>query len=374
MFSGVYDRIEDFLARLEDRMGRWGAASVVAVLIMLLACLYVRPAINCSALGCLYQRMAEDPFTFIKGNYVAFRILTPLLSWLIGLRGELIMVTNNLIAGIFLATIYYYFRQRSFRRVEALISVVVFGFSLVTLTTIYYGGYCDSLTYLIVLLMWWHRSKRWLYFPLLLCGLLNREAIIFLLPWFVVVGFQEHKRRLHWLLDSLLGYSLVAVIYILFRQLIMSQGEVPFDVNYYLEPLLTDPLHWLARSYPWQGLGLFSVFKVNWLIPLYVAWMMWRDRQWGGLWALALILVPICSQLLIAYDSSRMLTLGFPMMLIALEYLHRIDRTRFRGWVIPLLGFNFLIPQLYTALNIVEIMRSTPGNIISIWIFGREGW
>ena len=80
------------------------------------------------------------------------------------------------------------------------------------------------------------------------------------------------------------------------------------------------------------------------------------------------------SQLIIAYDTTRMLTLSFLVMIIALEHFFRTDAFEFRRWAPWLFLFNLLIPQLYTAAQIIEIMKSTPMDLLQMILHGTPYW
>jgi hypothetical protein len=368
------DRFGVIVENLERRWGRQLAALLVSLTSLAAAALYVRPAVKPVALGVLYGRMAEDPFTFIKGNYVAFRILTPLVSWCLGLRGQAIIITNLLAALTLLILVYLYFRREADHHREAVFAVLVLAFSLVTLTTVYYGGYTDSLTYVIVFLMWRYRSQPAVFYPLLLAGLLNRESIVFLLPWFWFLQYTETEQGSRFFPGRLIGLVVVIALFFLYRRWIGSQGEVPFRAMYYLEPMLTDPLHWFKRSYPESWLGFFSVFKLLWVFPVLWIVSLWRDRSWRPLWAIAILAFCTGAQLLVAYDSSRMLTLGFMVMIVSLKGLFAEDRYAIKKWGLPLLIGNLLVPQLYTAAHIVEFMHSVPARLFQTFVLNDPVW
>ncbi|MFZ1682963.1 MAG: hypothetical protein WAU88_02425, partial [Candidatus Zixiibacteriota bacterium] len=153
-----YDWLDTRITALEVKYGPRGLAAILSGLLMLAAAIYCRPALTTSSLGSKYALLAQNPFA-TDPNPVAYRVLTPLLSYCLDLRGELIIVTNLIIATLFVYLIYRYFRQTSPRPGDALIAAAVIASSLVTLSTLYYGGYCDSMTYLIIFLMWRARKK-----------------------------------------------------------------------------------------------------------------------------------------------------------------------------------------------------------------------
>jgi hypothetical protein len=375
MNSGrVHSFFDKFILTLENRFGRYISAAIIGALFMMVAAIYVRPAVSCSALGVLYSRMSDNPFVVIPKNAVGFRILTPLISYLVGLRGDLIIVTTLILATVLIAVVYHYYRVRSPQPTDALIAAAVMTFSLVTLSTIFYGGYCDSMTYLLVFLMWRYRSRRIIFYVLFFLGLLNHESVGFLMPWFGYLAVKESFRKSRGFLDVLIGFIIVFGLFYLYREWMASRGEIIFTAKYYLKPILLNPLHWFIHAYPRQGLGLFTVFKALWILPVAAAISLWKLGRRDEVYSMILILFCVGAQLLIAFDSSRMLTLSFPVMIISLNHLFETNAFQFRAWAGYVVILNLFVPQLYTASGTIEIMRSIPGNIFSFLFQGRAVW
>ncbi len=370
----MYDRLSRWTEQIESKIGQVPAAVVTSLFAMILAGLYVRPAVKTVALGALYSRMAEDPFTFIEGNYVAFRVLTPLISWVLGLRGELIVVTNLLAATALLILVYVYFRRRGFQSEDSLVVSLVLALTLPTLTTIYYGGYTDSVTYVIVFLMWWFRRNLLVFFSCLFLGLLNRESIVFLLPWFTFLQLSLARSKFRWVGRAVIGYVIVFGLFYVYRQWMSQFGEVPFTTMYYLGPILDDPLHWFKRSYPESWIGVFSVFKVLWIVPVAAGVAMWCEGDRRQLLGIVLLFLCVYAQLAIAFDSSRMITLAFMVMPVSLAYLFQHEQYQVRRWIVPLIIFNLFVPQLYTAAHIIEFMHSVPARLFQTYVLGNPAW
>ena len=366
-------RISQIIEKSENRFGRIPFALLVALLLMILAAIYVRPALETVVLGNAYAELASDPFSE-NANAVGFRILTPLLSYALGLKGNLIIVTNLMLAFTFLFITFICFRKKLSDPTDALFGTAVFAFSLVTLTTICYGGYCDSATYLIVLGMWILRSNSIAFYVLLFLGLLNRESILFLLPWFIFLGVSEADSKVRTVAKMLLGYGLVFVLYYLFRTWVSSFRPVTFDFEYYFEPLLENPLAYFNKSYGHQGLGYFTVFKAMWIFVFAAVLSFWNKRMIRPMIEICLILFFVWTQMFIAWDSSRMLTLAFPVMLISLLHLFKTNPYNFRNWGYLVLFFNLIIPQMYTAAHIIEFMRSIAYISVSLFFAVGNIW
>ena len=367
----MFGRVNNIAEAVEDRLGRSGSALIFALLFMMMAAILVRPAIHTQALGNIYAQMASDPLSSSGKNVLGFRVLTPAISWALHLRGQLIIVTNLIFAYLMLAAMYLYFRNRSLPGGDALFGVAVMAFSLPTLYTLKDGGYTDAATYFLIFLMWWFRKHRAVFYLLFLLALLNRESVIFLVPWFVLVHYQDTRRFRKWLPDTLIGYSCAIGLYLLFRHFMAERVAVAYTAEYYLEPLLDDPFHWIKHAYPFQVLGLFTVFKLMWIFPVLAAVHMWQERRRGLVLSLVVLMLCVSAQLVVAFDSSRMLTMGFLVMVISLVYLFRTGAFEFRRWAFPVLFLNLLIPQLYTASHAVEMWRSLPETIVRMVFYGQ---
>ena len=360
-----YAKLNSALARREARYGitRWGLLQTG--LVMLAVFFYVRPASHCAFMGKYYAALAASPFGFDPSNPVPHRVLTSLISYLLGMHGHLIIVTNLLIAAALLFVIYTYFRRLLAEPAAAFLATATIAFSIVTLNTVYYGGYNDSLSYLVIFLMWALRKQRLMFYGLFLLGLLNRETLVFLLPWFAFISFEPSDSRARRLLELLAGFGLSLGLYLLFRFWLSQHQEIQYSAAYYLRGFFENPLGMFQYHVDNVGLGLFSVFKAMWLIPIAAALAMWRQRDRGEIVSLILLLLGSASQLLVAYDTTRLLTLGWMIMPISLLYLFRNDVGRVRQWILPVLVLNLLIPNLNIAGLKIEVMHSLLSYIIA---------
>jgi hypothetical protein len=353
-----YTWLDEHLHRREDRWNRWAWIVQLSVLLVLAACLYARLDTHTKYLGYYYARLSENPFAFDPENTMQYRPLTPFISYCLGLRGRLIILTNLIITGVTIGVVYAYFRNRFERPGDAFLAVVTITFSLVVLTSIHCGGYCDILTYLLIFLMWQHRSRRTVFYFLFLLGLLNRESIVFLIPWFAFISLQGQAHKGRRVMEVLVGFGLALAIYYLFRLWLESHTTVQYSASYYLSHLLDEPMRVFRRTFYYHGLGIFSVFKGLWIFPAAAALSFWKDRQFSELAGMALLVVCSYAQLLMAGDTSRMFTLGFMIMIIALCHLLETNRFRFRDWAFWAVAFNLMIPQVYTAATVVECWQS----------------
>jgi len=368
-FTSLANHIE----RLEAKLGRIGFAIALAIVLMIIAAIYVRPAIRTVAMGNSYAALSSDPLGH-DNNPVGYRILTPLISYLMGLRGQFIIITNLFFATVLLVLSYCYYRSLEFEPFDAILGTSILTFSLVTMTTIYYGGYCDSLTYIIVFLMYWCRTRPLVVSFLLLLGLLNRESIIMLMPWYLYIALLESGNKKKTLVLYGVGIAAVLSVYWGYREWVSSLKEVYFDMDYYFDPLKTDLLKYFKKSFGYQALGLFTVFKAFWFLVLVTVFYWWKTRQWHQLISIAILVGVTWLQMLIAWDSSRMMTLCFPIMIISVTYLKQTNCLDFRSWAWYLVVSNFFVPQLYTSGNIIEKMHSTIAKLAAMILLKDVNW
>ncbi len=369
-----YQRIDNFVVRSERLMSRPALVVAVAVGLLTLGAIYVRPEANYVRTGIWFEQLANNPFDFSRDNMIAFRILTPLISYLVGLTGKLFIITNLIFAAIFIGMIYEYFRKTAPRPGDAFVAATVLTFSSVVLVTIGYSGWCDILSYLAIFAMWRWKRNIWLFTFFFAVALFNHEGIMFLFPWLLILRLRETRWEFKAALVTLVGMGLVIAFYILFRGWVAADRHVSLTLGYYLQPLIDDPLHWMRRPLPYYCLGLFTVFKVLWIIPLTACYLLWKEGRKRESVFMAMPVVLASFQLIIAWDSTRMFTLGFMTMVLALEYLFKTDRVDLRKWVLGLVAFNLFVPQLYTAGSVIEIMQSTPMNLLRMFIDGKPWW
>jgi hypothetical protein len=352
----LYDRLDGGVLWAERRLGlaTW---PLIGLLLLGLAALYLKPGLEPAFLGRSYMNFSRDPFAFSGHSPVGFRILTPALAWFVGLGGDLLIVVNWAIAALFLAAAGSHFRRVARRPGDALLAVMIFAFSTVTLGTISMGYYCDSTTYLLVLALWITRGRP-VFYVLFLLALLNHESVAFLVPFFVALTLREGRPLAKAMRAQAFGFAAAFAIYFGFRVWVSSQMSVGFTLAYYFVPLLEDPLRVWRQTYGTQTLGLLSVFKALWLVPLAAALAAARRRRWGLLASWAVLLASVWAQLLFAYDSTRSFNLAFPLMVVALEELYRTNDFGFRRWLPALFLANLAIPQFFAVKKLVWLALS----------------
>lgn len=370
----LFDRFDNLALWGEKKFGRLGWTAILSFILLVLACIYVRPGTNYIGHGVNFEELSRHPFGPYDITTVGYRIMTPLIAFLLGLRGKPFIILNLVFAAINIGLIYYWFRSRLDRPGDALLAALTITFSCVILVTIFYAGFCDALTYLSIFLLWWFRSRPVYFYPIFMIGVLNHESVLFLIPGFIFFKLVESDKRWKTLLELVIGFGLVLSFYGWFRGWIDSRVRIELGYKYYLKPLLDDPLVWVKRAFTHWPIGWFSVFKLLWIFPMAAAVSLWQRGDRNTVIGMLLFFGGAAAQLIIAYDTTRMLTLSYLVMIIALEHLLRTNAFEFRRWAPWIFLFNLLIPQLYTAAQIIEIMKSTPMNLLQMILHGTPWW
>lgn len=371
---GMFNHFNNLVLREERRFGRVGWIIILSLILMIAAGIYVRPGTNYVGHGTAFEALCKNPLDLRNGNGLGYRIMTPLICWSIGLRGREFIIINLLFAAITIALTYQYFRNRATESGDALFAAICVTFSSVILVTIYYAGFCDALTWLAIFLAWRWRARWYLFYPLFAIGVLNHEIVFFLAPWLIFLKIAESNRRWLTVCELAIGFGVMIPTYLLFRHWLAGGTTTGLNMAAYLKPLLDDPLRSMRQPFQFYWLGFFSAFKAFWIFVFVALVAMWRNKEKMPAFKLALLLACSCLPLTVAFDSTRMLTLGFLALIIALEYLFRTNAYEFRRWAFWVLAFNFFIPQLFTAARVIEIMHSTPSNFLRMLLQDTPWW
>ena len=179
-------RIESQLTRVEQRFGLWVAAGLVAALLLVVACTYVTPAIYSINHGRHYEYMSVNPFDFARRIKVQSRPLTPVLAWLLFLRGSHYILLPLAVGTALLAVVYGFFRRRDWRPLDAVGMAALLAFSTPLLHVIHFAGYTDTTSYLLLMLMMMAIARPWLVAVLAALALLNHESNLFAFPGLVL--------------------------------------------------------------------------------------------------------------------------------------------------------------------------------------------
>jgi hypothetical protein len=363
-----------FLGKIEAFLGCWGAGLLIGICTLVAAAIYVTPALHCVNHGCTYEELSSAPFAFASDNVMKSRLLTAALAYLIFLKGRLFIVFPLLLSVLLLASIYWFHRRRlKFASVSALLIVLVIAFSTPLLFLLHFQGYTDVTSYLLIFLAMQLMDTRFAQFWPVLFGLaiLNHESSTFVAPFLLVLSWSKRGWRFPLLDCATLGLCLLGA-FGLFRH-IHLQGNAGFSLPFYLSTGHVNYI--LGHTLKMLPIGIFMAFKLFWCLPLMASAVLFKRKDYK---TCALVLLPIpCAlgQLLIADDTSRLLGLAFPSMLLAGAVLHRAwGEGAFSKRLLSLFLWNLLVPQYYVGQEIAVPMLPLPISLFSWLCFGTNPW
>lgn len=295
--------------------------------------------------GIVYSQRALSPFTQPSDLY-STRLLMPAVAYLLFFRGyALYFVFSFIITVIFIAVLYSWVNKNAslpFWQFFSLCtsSFVIFQFQV--------PGYPDILVFLFFLLVMSENTDQASKLSLLLLSLLTHEAsflIGIILAWRylgrnekLVYGFALLFYGMIWLLVSNLN------IYDIFASHTVSGMS---------------GLEWVVSNLPLELLGIFSSYKMIWVIFVWAIIVGIQTEMWGDVkFILANIGTGILMTIL-AVDTSRIMGFAFPGLLISLSVLKNKISTGFSKRVLATIYLsNLFLPSIYVSLNVGPVMLS----------------
>lgn len=354
--------VEKNLIDAEKKISVIKVATLVAFVLMAIAMIYVAPALEPKSGGVFNAGLAAEPFQL--GNPHVYRFLTPLISYLIGLRGNGIIITSLATVWLLLTCIYVASRKLDYSPGLSFALTALFAFTMPTLVTIYFGGYEDTTTYLLIFLMLVFKRNFALFWGLFFLGLTNRESVGFLTPLFFMMQYQQRKWHVLW--KDLPIFLLILFVYLYIRhQIPVDNSQELYTAEFYFRPLLENPFYMLKNVMKSYYAGFFSVFKLFWLVPIFATGLCIKHKNYS---ILLLIVTPvICAflQSFIASDTTRMMSLSFLTIFFSVDYLRNFySDSELAKIFFICCGLNFFIPQIYVTGDSMYVMH----NIFSYYV------
>jgi hypothetical protein len=311
-------------------------------------------------LGAAYAALAGSPLGR-DPHPVPARILTPLASWLVGLRGEAVVWTVLGACLLLAVLVARWALDRGSGRVGALLAAGFVAATLVVRTSLHAGAYPDVVTYLGLFGVWVWRARPRLASLCWLLALLDHERAVLMGPWVVgllVLESRGEPRRRRW---AWLGPVLAAGCWLALHLWLVSRRPAELTALAYLAPLRGDPWHNLRGAGALPLFGFWTALQWVWLVPALWTVRELRQGRWrGAVVQVGLPLLGAALAMLLAYDWSRMAALAFPCLLPGLAWLLGEagaggSRRGVRLSLAGLLLLQALWPQAFTAAEVIEV-------------------
>jgi len=115
-----------------------------------------------------------------------------------------------------------------------------------------FGGYPDILSYLMLLIVYFYKEKKFIPYFLFFLALITKETVIFTALFFLSIKeISKYK-------------FLISIAFYFPFYLFLSNGI--YDIYYYLDPLVKDIFYWINQSKKYIVLGYFSSIKYLWIL------------------------------------------------------------------------------------------------------------
>ena len=360
------------LQRLESRIGLVGASIGTSVILLLLAGIYCAPAFELINHGGDYSLLAMDPFDIEAGNRFQNRILTPLIGYLIFLKGPAFIFLPLLIALAFISLLYYHFRKQNLNPAVSLGMCSLIVYSSPILYTIHFAGYVDTTSYLLLFLCYMFRRQPLWIFVFYSLALLNHEGNIFALPWIVLLSGYEVKSTFATYFKTAIAVLAALLPFFLVRHL-FADSTTHLQFDFYLNKSNIADSIWLQRDILYSG--IFQGFKLLWCLPVVATILALKKKEYAT--ALLITCIIACSglQLVIAADTSRLMGLAFLAVLIgALEIWKHVKDLQFQRLLWTLIVLNLIIPSYFIGYGVVIPFHSLPMALFLKYYAGIDIW
>lgn len=335
------------MGTVERRASLYVVALVVGVVLMALARFYVYPAPEAINHGQSFVALANEPFNFSQNNPLQNRILTPLSAHYLGFSHARLIDFVQYIGIAFLSLVYVAARKQDLRPVTALAASSLFAFTSPIVFFVHFAGYTDVTCYLLIFLAM--LAVRTIYvWPLMLAlSLLNHEFTLFVLPWFFIYYLIRNERSMLNLVLGTVGIVVSVLPWYMWVSYVSTKMNPEYSPSFYAQVDSMGNLRLIAAN---LYSGCFAAFKLGWTLPAIAVFYHLKHRRYAELFLYAAILVCTLLQLLFAHDTSRLVSLAFPLIWLGFitvaQELPAVDGSRF---LTGLVVVNLFVPTYYVG-------------------------
>lgn len=362
----VIKKLDSVLLTIENRSNIYVTSILVGSFLLCICSIYVMPHFDyLTPNGYYYAELSKNPCNFNTNNPVQLRILAPFLGYSLGINGKLFFVLPYIFKVLFPATIYANYRNKLYSANESFIITSLICFSNVYLISIYYTYYTDIVTYFFIFLSYSLFNRSIIISGIcFLLAMLNHESTLFILApmlSYFLISKQIGNRSNSFFIVSC--FSLALILYYFFRSYITSMAEIEYDFDYYLNRNnIKTALRYITPNLP---IGIFYVFKLLWIFPCIAFIRSFNQGKLHDIFILILFITIPVIQIVVAYDTTRLLCLSFPVMLIAWEKIRDFWQVgSLKKFAVQILFFNLFVPQYFFVIQGAIYQWSLPAIIL----------
>lgn len=351
--SALVAAVDVQLGRWHARIGPWRGSVLLALVLTLVAFVYVNGDVRMWSHGAIYAALSEAPFDPVVEVPLRNRILAPLIGWLLHLRGPLFVLVPWAFLVGFLAIVHQWCLRAGAFPVLALAGLLSLSFSPVVLHVLVAPGFVDVVAYFMIATALSTIHRPWTSTLFMALAIMTHEASSFVvLAWSLASasrssGWRSVGRRGLMLLVCLLPYAA-------YRWWTAQHDPSLYSMAFYLSKeniaacLGVGPLAMMA--------GIFAVFRMHWVV-LAVLMVKGGMRDQRLRWAMTLI-AAMCFSLVLAYDTTRMFCWAYPILVVGVVSLgERVGQKKAALLILLAWLLNFVIPPYTTTAAVSYPLR-----------------
>ncbi len=352
-----------FPSKLENLLTKTGFALLLSAVLLTGVSAVSHMNFKTAHHGNEYTMLSEEPFNFSQNNDLQLRILSPLVAYLIFMRGPLFKYFMILVLGLFLSGVYLFLRRRNFSISGSVVMTAILAFSTLSFFQFYFPAYTDPGSYLLILLFLFAYKNNYAAVTLLSLMLFNHESNIFLFPFFFLLKSDQNFKT-ETLLKNLILFIIAFIPYYLYRKFIESQVELNFSLQYYFDPA---NMKWTREHVlPNLANGIFQSFRLAWIIPIAAICVDLFEKRYKEAILILSVFLFVTLQFLIAYDISRLSGLAFPALIIgAIRMKEFLGDEKFTISISVIFILNLITPSY--CVGALEPFSYGPGWLNALW-------
>ncbi|HNS11967.1 MAG TPA: hypothetical protein PKM97_05090 [Bacteroidia bacterium] len=339
-----FETIDTLVHRLEKKWGLFLPGLLIGLIVLGLAALFTTPRWELFYHGKGFARLSMAPFDLSVESSLRYRILAPVLGYVLFLKGELFKYLMLGFLAAFLVLLYYFHRKKGFSPANCIGITMLLSFSTLSFYQLHFPGYSDPVSYVLILIVLFYKDRRNVVMTCLTLLLFNHDNTVFLFPFFFIF-LLGNEYKLTTAFKTFLLFVPAVLLYASYRSIINSVSEVDFNTSYYFDP---ENLRWTRdRVSEHLAEGIFQAFRLGWVLPILAMLLYISKRNFKDVLILIVGFVFIASQFFIAYDISRLMGLAFPLIILSAWTIRDAYGTKiFNNLTWTLVFINLFIPSL----------------------------
>ena len=338
----IFKVVDSFIEKAEHRYGKVTIMLLIGCIFLLLAALVSTVNWQTSYHGNGFTRLSEHPFDLENENDLRYRILSPLLGYLLFLRGPLFKFFMLAVLALFFGFIYFFMRRDKYYPSESIGITALCVFSTLSFYQFYFPAYVDPLSFLLILFFMFFHRKTPINIILLSLMLFNHENTIFLFPFFYFLSVNGDFSTKNFIRISL--YFFIAIVpYLIFRKIISMHSIVEYDASYYFD---SHNMEWSRQHVlPHLLSGIWQAFRLTWIFPLAAIIVDVYEKRYREIFLILVAVLFVLMQMVFAWDISRLVGMSFPIIIIsAMRMKTFLGYRKFLLVTYSVLLINFFIP------------------------------